>query len=75
LPPVARLQVPIYTIVAKSLDEIPMVREYPDVFPNDLLRMPPDRAIEFKIELQPGTDPVYKRSYPMAWNEMAELKI
>jgi hypothetical protein len=44
------------------------------VFPNDLPGMPPDRTIEFKIELQPGSAPVYKRSYPMARNEMAELK-
>jgi hypothetical protein len=42
-----------------------MVHEYLDVFPDDLLGMPPDRAIEFKIELQPGTTLVYKRSYPM----------
>jgi hypothetical protein len=75
LPPVARLQASIYTLVAKSLDEIHVVHEYPDVFPDDLSRMPPDRAIEFKIELQPGTAPVYKRSYPMMQNEMAELKI
>jgi hypothetical protein len=52
-----------------------MVREYSDVFPDDLPGMPSDRAIEFKIELQPGTTTVYKRQYPMAWNEMSELKI
>jgi hypothetical protein len=74
LPPVARLQVFIHIIVAKSLDEIHVVREYLDVFPDDLPRMPPDRAIEFKIELQPGTVPVYKRSYPMALNELVEMK-
>jgi hypothetical protein len=51
LPPAARLQASIYTVVAKILDEILVVREYPDVFPNDLSGMPPDRAIEFKIEL------------------------
>jgi hypothetical protein len=37
-----------------------MVHEYSHVFPDDLLGMPPDRAIEFKIELQPDTAPVYK---------------
>jgi hypothetical protein len=51
-----------------------VVHEYPDVFPNDLLGMLPDRVIEFKIELQPGTTPIYKRTYPMALNEIAELK-
>jgi hypothetical protein len=51
-----------------------MIREYLDVFPDNLSGMPPDRAIKFKIELQPGTAPVYKQSYPMAQNEMIELK-
>jgi hypothetical protein len=74
LPPIAYLQASIYAVVAKSLDEIPVVREYPDVFSDDLPGMPPDRAIEFKIELQPSTAPVYKRTYPMALNELAELK-
>jgi hypothetical protein len=73
LPPVAHLQTSIYATIAKSLDEIHVVHEYPDVFPVDLPGMPPDRAIEFKIELQPGTATVYKRPYPMAQNEMAEL--
>jgi hypothetical protein len=66
LPPVACLQAFIYVVIAKSLDEIPVVREYPDVFPDDLSGMPPDRAIEFKIELQTDTAPVYKQPYPMA---------
>jgi hypothetical protein len=60
LPPIARLHASIHAVVAKSLDEIPMVYEYLDVFSKDLLGMPPDRAIEFKIELHPGTAHVYK---------------
>jgi hypothetical protein len=36
LPPVACLQASIYAVVAKSLDEIPVIHEYPDVFPDDL---------------------------------------
>jgi hypothetical protein len=67
---VAHLQASVYAAVAKSLDEIPVVRKYLDVFPNDLLRMPPNRDIKFKIELQPGTAPIYKPPYPMAQNEM-----
>jgi hypothetical protein len=74
LPPVAHLQTPIYAVVAKSLDEIPVVHEYPYIFLDDLMGMPLDRAIEFKIELQLGTAPVYKRPYPMVPNELAELK-
>jgi hypothetical protein len=75
LPPVAHLQASVYTVVVKNLDEIPVVCEYLDMFPDDLSGMPPDRAIKINIELQPGTAPVYKRPYPMAWNEMEELKI
>jgi hypothetical protein len=51
-----------------------MVHEYPDVFPDDLSVIPPDRVTEFNIELQSGTTPVYKRPYPMVPNELAELK-
>jgi hypothetical protein len=74
LPPVAHLQASVYAAIAKNLDEIYMVREYLNVFLDDLLGMPPDRAIKFKIELQPSTTPVYKRPYPMTRNEMVELK-
>ena len=49
--------------------------EYADVFLDDLLGMPPDRDIEFVIELQSGTAPISKRSYRMPPNELAELKI
>jgi hypothetical protein len=66
LSPVALLQASVYAIVAKSLDEIPMVHEYPDVFPNDLPGMPPNRVIKVKIEFQTGTATVYKQPYPMA---------
>jgi hypothetical protein len=51
LPLVACLQVSIHIIIAKSLYEILVVREYLDAFPDDLPGMPPDRAIEFNIEL------------------------
>jgi hypothetical protein len=43
--------------------------------PDEMSGMPPDRAIEFKIELWPGTAPISKRSYQMSPNEMTELKI
>jgi hypothetical protein len=57
-----------------QLKDIPVVCEYPDVFPDDLPGMPPDRDIEFIIELQPGTAPISKRPYRMPPNELAELK-
>ena len=58
----------------KSLAEISVVCEYPDVFLNDLPGMPPDRNIEFAIELQPGTAPISQRPYQMSPNELPELK-
>ena len=48
--------------------------EFPDVFPDDLPGMPPDRDIEFVIYLLPGTAPISKRLYRMAVNELEELK-
>src|SRR6185369_3039212 len=58
----------------KKLEDIPVVCEYPDVFLDDLLGMPPDRKVEFAIELQPGTAPISRRPYRMPPNELAELK-
>jgi hypothetical protein len=54
--------------------EVPVVCEYADVFPDELPGMPPDRDIEFAIELQPGTTPISKRPYRMPPAELAELK-
>jgi hypothetical protein len=59
---------------AKSLEEVPVVNEYLDVFPEELPGMPPDRDIEFVIDLVPGTSPIAKRPYRMAASELAELK-
>jgi hypothetical protein len=59
--------------VASTLD-IRTVSEYPDVFPKELPGMPPDREIEFLIELVPGTTPIFKGPYRMAANQLAELK-
>jgi hypothetical protein len=50
------------------------VSEFPDVFPDDLPGMPPDRDIEFSIELIPGTSPISKRTYRMDVKDLAELK-
>ena len=59
---------------ATALQDIPVVREYPDVFPEELLGMPPDREVEFVIELKSGTAPISKRSYRIPPNELKELK-
>jgi hypothetical protein len=60
--------------IISPLDEIPVVCEYPDVFPDELPGMPPDRDVEFVIELQQGTAPISKRPYRMPPKELAELK-
>jgi hypothetical protein len=49
-----------YVTIISHLDEIPVVCEYPDVFPDELPGMPPDWNVEFVIELQPGTAPISK---------------
>jgi len=59
----------------KLLKEIPVVCEYSDVFPEELPGMPPDRDVEFVIELQPGTTPISQRPYIMTPSELAELKL
>ena len=57
-----------------TLEDIRIVNEYPDVFPEELPGMPPERDIEFIIELLPRTTPIAKRPYRMGVNELAELK-
>ena len=57
-----------------ELSKVPVVCEFPDVFPEELPGMPPDREIEFIIELAPGTTPIYKKPYRMAPPELVELK-
>jgi hypothetical protein len=58
----------------KSLEEIKVVNEYLDVFPDELPGMPLDRDIEFSIELLPGTAPIYKTPYVMNVKDFAQLK-
>jgi hypothetical protein len=56
------------------MDEVPVVKEYPDVFPEELPGMPLDRDVEFIIDLLPGTGPIAKRPYKMDIEELKELK-
>jgi hypothetical protein len=51
-----------------------VVQDYPDVFLEELSGMPPDRDIEFLIELLPRTPPISKRPYSLPVNELVELK-
>ena len=58
----------------KTVHDVPMVRDYPVVFPEELPSMPPDHDVEFIIDLLPGTGPIAKRPYHMSIDELAELK-
>ncbi|GJX89610.1 putative reverse transcriptase domain-containing protein [Tanacetum coccineum] len=57
----------------KRLDDIRTVRDFPEVFPNDLTGVPPMREIEFRIDLIPSALPVVKSPYRLAPSEMQEL--
>jgi hypothetical protein len=64
----------INKLVASQGSEVPVVNEFSDVFPEELLGMLPDRDIDFVIELKPGTAPIYKTPFRMTTPELAELK-
>ncbi|XP_042455224.1 uncharacterized protein LOC122039864 [Zingiber officinale] len=57
------------------LSDVPIVREFSDVFPDELPGLPPKRQVEFMIELVLGTAPVSKTPYRMAPKELEELKV
>nr|GEV23877.1 putative reverse transcriptase domain-containing protein [Tanacetum cinerariifolium] len=57
----------------KRLDDIPVVKEFPKVFPEDLPDLPPVRQVEFQIDLIPGAVPVSRAPYRLAFSETQEL--
>ena len=57
------------------IDDIPVVCDFKDVFPDELPGMPPKRDVDFSIDLVPGTGPISKVPYRMAPKEMEELKV
>jgi hypothetical protein len=75
LPAISCIKASLHHVVERRLEDIHEVHEFPDVFPDDLPGMPPERAIEFKIELQPSTTPISKAPYKMSREELVELKI
>ncbi|KAK1432009.1 hypothetical protein QVD17_08873 [Tagetes erecta] len=56
-----------------ELNQVPIVNEFPDVYPDELPGVPPERQVEFKIDLVPGANPVAKSPYRLAPSEMKEL--
>jgi hypothetical protein len=74
--PVAVLTKPfgrVYEAIVLEIQDIPVVCEFLDVFPEDLPGLPPERDVEFVIELKPATAPISRRSYQMPPNELVEL--
>jgi hypothetical protein len=59
---------------SNPIEAIRIVLEFPDVFPEELPGMPPERKVEFAIELIPGTTPISKRAYRVSGPELVELK-
>jgi hypothetical protein len=60
LPAISRIRECLHHMVERRLEDINVVQEFPDVFPKDLSGIPLERAIEFQIDLQPGTTPIAK---------------
>jgi hypothetical protein len=75
LPAVSRIKASLHHVIELKLEDIHVVRQFPDVFPDDLPGMPYERAIEFKIELQQSTALIAKALYKMLPVELKELKI
>ncbi|GJR59256.1 putative reverse transcriptase domain-containing protein [Tanacetum coccineum] len=57
----------------KRLEDVPIVQDFPDVFPEDLSGLPPTRQVEFQIDLIPGAAPVARAPYRLTPSEMKEL--
>ncbi|GJY45525.1 putative reverse transcriptase domain-containing protein [Tanacetum coccineum] len=57
----------------KRLEDVPIVQDFPEVFPEDLPGLPPTRQVEFQIDLVPGAAPVARAPYRLAPSEMKEL--
>ena len=58
-----------------DVEKIPVVREFPDVFPKELPGIPLKREVDLSIEIVPGTAPVSRAPYRMALAELKELKV
>nr|XP_043611613.1 uncharacterized protein LOC122583254 [Erigeron canadensis] len=56
-----------------SIEDIPIVKDFVDVFPEDLSGIPPERQVEFSIDLIPGANPIAKAPYQLAPTEMQEM--
>jgi hypothetical protein len=67
-------QISVDSKEANPLEAIRVVSDFPDVFPEELTGMPPDRKVEFAIELIPGTAPISKRAYRVSGPELVDSR-
>ncbi|WVZ93652.1 hypothetical protein U9M48_039617 [Paspalum notatum var. saurae] len=74
IPKQKHIEATVNTTELQEIKKIPVVCEFPDIFPEELPRLPPDRDVEFKIDLVPRTAPVSRRLYRMAPDKLKELK-
>ncbi|KAH0695924.1 hypothetical protein KY289_013406 [Solanum tuberosum] len=74
LPLIVELRVMDIESEIPSLESVPVLREFPEVFPDDLPRIPPKQEIDFSIDLLPDTQPISIPPYRMALAELKELK-
>jgi hypothetical protein len=61
--------------VVEGLEHLPVVKEFLDVLPKELPGMPPERELEFTIDLKPGTELIARTPYRMSTPELQELKM
>ncbi|MCI39097.1 cellular nucleic acid-binding protein, partial [Trifolium medium] len=57
-----------------EVDPLPVVSEFPDVFPDDISDLPPEREVDFSIDVVPGTSPISMAPYRMSVSELEKLK-
>ncbi|GJS48759.1 putative reverse transcriptase domain-containing protein [Tanacetum coccineum] len=66
-------QVTKHELKEKRLEDVPVIQDFPEVFPEELLGLPPPRQVEFRIDLIPSAAPVARTPYRLAPSEMKEL--
>ncbi|GKC48343.1 putative reverse transcriptase domain-containing protein [Tanacetum coccineum] len=59
----------------KRLKDVPVIRDFPDMFPDELPGLPPPRQVEFRINLMPGAAPVARAPYHLAPSKMRKLSV
>ncbi|WVZ76553.1 hypothetical protein U9M48_024518 [Paspalum notatum var. saurae] len=74
IPEQKHIEATVNTTELQEIKKIPVVCEFPDVFPEELPGLSPNRDVEFKIDLVPRTAPISRRPYRMAPDELKELK-